>query len=275
MEHPVVFEYQDPRAFLKDVLGFKRFRNRNFSARSWARMMGFRSHALLGFLLAGKRRIRPQHLENLLKGLDLDERERRYFQTLVHYRIATNDTEKKLYQDWLAEAARDPESKVLEIDHFKVVADWVHWAIAEMTLLKDFRPDPEWISKRLGGARTPEVIGESIERLVSVGLLKRTENGLKKVHSRVTTPKNAVSRAIREHHRAVLGLAGEALDSQSTHERFFNSCTMTIDRRKLPEAQNLILEFRSKMERLMVGADETYELSVQFFRLTRAEDGGG
>ena len=158
----------------------------------------------------------------------------------------------------------------MESEKFHAVSDWIHMAILEMTKLKDFKDDASWIASRLGFGATAQNVKEAVERLLAMNLLERRASRLVKTHERLTTPKDRASECIREHHRQVLANAQTALAAQSTDERVFNSCTMTVDANRLPEAKELILKFRTEMAKLMEteGGSETYQLSVQFFRLT-------
>ena len=90
-----------------------------------------------------------------------------------------------------------------------------------------------------------------------------------KSRSAETSAERAECEAIREYHRQVLDLATRALEEQNVSERVFNSCTMTIDSRRLDEAKELILQFRSDLAKLMEkdGGDETYQLRLQLFIL--------
>ncbi len=78
------------------------------------------------------------------------------------------------------------------------------------------------------------------------------------------------SAAGREHHRAVMDLGQNAIEAQSLNERLLNSCAMGFDPSALPQARELVLEFRAKLAHLAAQrpGGEVYQLSLQFFRLT-------
>ncbi|MEN9722681.1 MAG: hypothetical protein RJB38_667 [Pseudomonadota bacterium] len=271
---PRIFDYSDPQSYLRDVLASKRQKNPSFSARAWAAQMGFSGHSLLMFFLTGRRQIRAAHVPKLLKGLKLSEDEARYFQALVHFASAKSTTEKEIFEGLLRQIHPEEKFSHVDLERFRLISSWLHMALLEMTQLEGFQADPAWIAKRLDGKATKHQIAEALERLQNLGLLKETEEGrLVKTHARLTTPSDRPSQAIREHHRQVLELAIESIESQSVDERVLNSCAMAIDVSKLDQAKALISEFRSKMAALMESpnAGEVYELSVQFFRLTKKE----
>ena len=43
-----------------------------------------------------------------------------------------------------------PEYQQLQMDTFRVISDWYHFGILELTYLKSFKSDPRWIAKALG-----------------------------------------------------------------------------------------------------------------------------
>ncbi len=267
---PEVFNYSDSRSYLRDVLKFKQNRNRGYSARAWSQQMGFKTHSLLSLFLNGVRPVKPKHLKQVLKGLDLSERERKYFEALVHFECAESSTEKEVYEKFLG-TFNSNQFSCVELEKFRLIANWYHMAILEMTELKGFKADAKWIASRLGGKVSAYQIQEAIDRLIALGLLKETAGGdLKKTHAQLSTPKDRPSQAIREHHKQVLELAAKAIEEQSVLERDFNSCALTIDKSKLEEAKKAIANFRTTMLSIMEksGGEETYQLSVQFFRLT-------
>lgn len=268
---PTVFAYTDVSHYLRDVLDAKKRTNPLFSMRAWAKQMGFRCHTSLVFLLSGKRKVKPDHLGYLTRGLRLSNDEELYLTTLVHLGCAASMSEKAHYESRLQLLKPTQEDALLDVEKFRLVADWIHMAILEMTLLHDFEPSAAWIQKRLKFNVSLEQIREATDRLLQLGLLIWSDGHLIKSNARLTTPKDRASECIREHHRQVLGNAIEAIEGQTIQERVYNSCTMTIDPSRLPEAKELIEKFRADMAKLMekTHGQETYQLSVQFFKLTQ------
>lgn len=267
---PMIYDYAEPRTYLRDVLSQKQAHNPLFSIRAWARQMGFQCHTSLVFFLNGKRKIRPEHLDRLNRGLKLATTEETYLRTLVHLQCAKTESERTHYEARLKLLRPSKEDTLLETEKFRLIADWIHMTILEMTQLADFQGSSEWIARRLKFRQNVAQVQTALDRLINLGLLKREGEKLVKTNERLTTPKDRSSECIREHHRQVLQNALTAIDSQSVNERVLNSCTMTVDSSRLEEAKELILKFRTDMAKLMEkeGGDETYQLSVQFFKLT-------
>lgn len=274
---PLVYNYSNPSQFLRDLLQSKQRQNPLFSVRAWAQQMGFKGHTALVFFLNGQRKIKPTHVPSILKGLKLSEEEEKFWSALVHFDCAESEEEKNYFLQQLKVLHPAKDFCVLEIDKFRLVADWLHMALLEMTNLKDFRAEPEWIQKRLAFPVDIHEIEEALVRLRNLKLLKYDNGTLLKTNERLTTPKDRASECVREHHKQVLMNGFEAIEKQDVSERFFNSCAMTIDRSKLNEAKELVRKFRSDMAKLMEKSpgDETYQLSVQFFKLTQTPEPNG
>jgi uncharacterized protein (TIGR02147 family) len=267
---PTVFNYSNAQQFLRDSFESKRRQNPLFSVRSWAQQMGLKGHSSLVFFMRGQRKIRPNHIPNLLKGLRLSEGEEKFWSALVHLDNADSEEEKTFFLNQLKLLHPAQEYNVLEVEKFRLVADWLHMALLEMTKLADFESEPEWIQKRLAFQVDIHQIQEALNRLVNLNLM-RLENGrYVKTNERLTTPNDRASECIREHHKQVMQNGFKAIEQQDVSERVLNSCAMTVDASKINEAKELILKFRQDMAKLMEkpSGDETYQLSVQFFKLT-------
>lgn len=267
---PRVHHYTDPRHFLVDAFKGKQERNRSYSLRALAQQMGFKCHSSLLLIYQGKRKILPEHVDRIVSGLKVPETEAKYFRALVHLGNAKTEKDREFYLGELKSLYPAPDFSVLEVEKFRLISDWIHMAILEMTQLADFRADLDWLVRRLAFPATRAAVDTAVRRLQLLGLLKTDGDRWSKTQERLTTPRDFPSESIREHHRQVFTNAIDAIESQTVGERVFNSCAMTVDSSKLEEAKNLISKFRTEMSRLMEkpGGDETYQLTIGFFKLT-------
>lgn len=259
------------------MLQYKYSENSSFSVRSWSKKMGFKSHTSLVNFLNNDRKIKPQHVDFLLKGLKIKNDSENYFKALVHFNSAKTNLEKEFYISKLKTLHPNHELSFVELDQFKTIADWHHMAILEMINLKNFKNDYEWISKRLGNKVSKHQVQDAIKRMLHLGLISEANGQLTKTNKSLMTPKGKTNECIKEHHKQVIELAAQAVEEQSLNERYFNSCTMTIDASLINVATELIIEFRRKLAKVMEKnqGDETYQLTVQFFRLTEELENRG
>src|SRR5262249_54512416 len=135
----------------------------------------------------------------------------------------------------------------------------------------DFKNDPIWISQRLGSTVSVRAVIDALERLKRVGLLQQNPDGtLTRIAKSLKTPPNIPSRAVRGFHRQMINKAVDAIEGQTVNERLLESMTLTVDSSKLKAVCELAEEFRKKVAKVaqIERGDETYQLNVQFFRLT-------
>jgi uncharacterized protein (TIGR02147 family) len=268
---PRVYHYTDANQFLVDAFKSKQERNPRYSLRVLARQMGFKCHSSLLLLYQGKRKIRPEHVDRISAGLKVPDSEVPFLRALVGLQNSRTEGDRQHYLEQMKALYPATDFSLIEVERFRLVSDWVHMAILEMTQLADFQPDFDWIVRRLQFAPTREQVVVAVERLFRLGLMRSEGDRWLKTNVRLTTPKDFPSESIREHHRQVLMNGARALHEQSVDERVFNSCAMTIDASKLAQAKDLIAKFRTEMAKLMEKSpgDETYQLTVGFFKLTR------
>ena len=170
------------------------------------------------------------------------------------------------------------EYPILELDRFRFLSDWYHVAILDLTLLKGFRSDVDWIAHRLG--ISPLQVKSATERLKRLGLLRTGPRGLKKTHAKIAVPTDQSEKAIREFHAQMMDQAKAAMERPGRDEfesREIGSATMAINARRIPRARKMIQRFRRELLEFMTAGEcsELYQLNVQFFRLTREPSEGG
>jgi uncharacterized protein (TIGR02147 family) len=131
----------------------------------------------------------------------------------------------------------------ISLDTFKIISDWYHFAILELTEISGFKSNTTWIAQRLNiSFKTAE---EAIERLLDFGLLEKNQFGvLTQTHKSLATPSGIPSSEIKKHHRQILAKAEESLINDPVSERDFSTMTLAIPQSAYSEIQNEIKNFR-------------------------------
>ena len=161
----------------------------------------------------------------------------------------------------------------MELDAFKIISDWHHLAILELTYLDEFKNDVKWISKTLG--ISPAAVETAIERLKKAGLLKEKSGKLVATEDFSAIGEDKPSHAIKNFHKQIMERALSALFVQSLEERDFSSVMMAIHQSKLPQAKELIRKFKKEFAALVTDTDSkdsVYCLGIQFFNLMKGND---
>jgi uncharacterized protein (TIGR02147 family) len=160
-------------------------------------------------------------------------------------------------------------NRILELEVFRLLADWYHFPLLELMRTKGFRSDPHWIARRLG--LQVSVVEGALERLESLGFIRRkrgemslTEGGVLK------TSDDIQSLAIRKHHEQMLRKATEALTKQDTSQREFQALNLNFDVKSVPEAKKFIRKFMNDFNHKFARShgEQIYQINLQLFSLT-------
>ncbi len=110
----------------------------------------------------------------------------------------------------------------------------------------------------------------AVERLLRLGILVKTTNGLIPATEHTSTTTDIPSAALRTHHEQILEKAKQALHLQHVSERDFSSLTIAIDHADVARVKALAKKFQLEINKFVDRAktkDRVYCLGVQFFAL--------
>jgi len=269
---PDVLQYTNYRVYLRDYYEFKKKTVPAFSLRFFAEKAGLSSHAHLKLTIDGKRNITKNTVVKLIHGLGLDGQRAAYFESLVFFNQAQTDADKQVYYAQLLKAS--PRSKLhkMEKSQFRIFREWHHSAILEMVALKDFRPIPDWISKRLGGLITPAQVTESLKLLVELGLLVKTANGFRQRDPLITTDDEVQDMMVKMYHLQMLKLSADMLSALPGPQRDISALTFSIKREDFPNLKKHLQLMRKELLDFSAKAGEgedVVQINIQLYPLTR------
>jgi uncharacterized protein (TIGR02147 family) len=247
---------------LRDLYLARVQHNPGYSSRAFARDIGV-SQSYMSLLLNGKRQLSWKQALRIALRLKLKEQDRKRF--LRSLAALKSDT-------YLAEEIPDGDQLSLTLDRFRIIAEWYHLAILDLTTIKPFKPDIGWVAKTLG-IKTVEV-RDAVERLKRIGLLETTPKRWKKTQAKLVVATQHSDEAIRSFHRQMISKAIEALESSRQEDfdrRDITGITVAINSHKLKEAKLRIKKFRAEMADLLGSGDcdELYQLNLQLFSLIK------
>jgi uncharacterized protein (TIGR02147 family) len=258
--------------FLRDAFEERIERNAAYSLRAFARDLDL-SVASLSRVLAGKQGLSEKTATRIAKNLDLNETELGVFQNLVRSQHARSKSVRMKARSTLH--SHEVQVAELSLEYFRTIADWYHFAILELTELDGFKPDVNWIAKRLD-VPAPK-IKSAIQRMLELELLEVLPNGrYKKTADFRATPSGIPSRALKRRHHQILSKAQAALLQQPVNEREFASVTFGLHPEDLDWAKQEMLKFRRALtKRLSANPKKCrlYELSMSLFSLDHRPKG--
>ncbi len=163
----------------------------------------------------------------------------------------------------------DFKYSILSVDAFTVISDWYHYAILEITAVKNFKSDPKWIALKLG--ITVSEVNMAIDRMLRLGMLVKRGTKIQRAKQYIGNHTDGVtSAAHKEFQRQLLTKALQAIDNCPQERKDITSITMPANSKKIKEVKEKIKKFRREIcDHLEDGNhDSVYQLCVQLFPLT-------
>jgi len=196
-----------------------------------------------------------------------------YLQILVQLEKAkAHELKDSLYKK-LSKISGRKNNHDLAVEHFKMINNWYHYPIIEMTFLKDFDFNAKNISKRLKISILEAEV--AIDRLMRMELIERDESGkMKKVASHILTESEQTDIGLREFHSQMLAKAQLAVNEQKNDRKFVGSETFPFDLENLKKAKELINTCFDQVLALSKDSKDlinVYHLGIQLFSLTNEE----
>ncbi len=263
-------QFKDYHEILTTEFERRKFANSSYSLRAFARDLGL-SAPRLSQLMAKKSGLSPESAKELAEKLKLSPDMTNWFCDSAGATFARNAKEKAEFSKRVAQYKREAKKfGEIHLEYFKVIADWFHFAILELTYLEDFENSTAWMATKLGITKA-EVI-TAVERMKKLGLLTEKNGKLIDTFKFLATPSDVPSVALRKFNAQLMKKATEALNDQDVLQREISSNIFSVDKTKLPEFKDRIREFRRDMERFASEAKDknsVYCLGMQFFELIK------
>lgn len=264
------------RSYLKRELEERCQRNPKYSLRAFARDLELHP-ARLSLVLNKKQGLSEKSARGIAKALGLAPPDTEHFVYLVIASDSRSKSARAVAQAKLTHLdGQTEEGRILREDAFCVISDWYHYAILELTSLKDFRSDTSWIARRLGISL--HEAEQAVARLIKLGLATKVKGVLKQTDVILSTPDGVPSQAVRNFNTQILKRAIDAIHLQKVDERSISTLTIAVDSSTLPKIMGKMARFRRSLNQEIEASthdrdkDEVYCLSTQFFRMTKKGD---
>jgi len=269
-----VFSYHDYRTYLQDFYVEQKRLKRGFTVRQFSKKAGVKSPNYLTLVMHGDRNLSQGIATKFVAALGLNKIESRYFHTLVEIQHEKDDSQKIVLEDQLNQIKYSGRRQVLKNCVEEFLGDWIHAAIREMAVLKDFRADPHWIKKRLKEEVDVERIQSALNFLLETGFLRRQDDRYMLADPVLGTTDEVSSSAIRSHHRQLIDLARKSIDRDAMEDREMGAVTLSLPKQQLTQLKGELKQFR-KMINEKYGSQselplnsEIVQLNFQLFKLT-------
>lgn len=274
-----IFEYEDYRAYLRDLYEHLKKTQSCFSYRFFSARAGFRSPNILKLVIEGKRNLSPRSVEKFARALKLKKDEAEFFRALVNLNQARTVEEKGHHAEQLMRLGPFRRMHPIRKDQFEYYALWYNIPIREMLVLPTFSEDARWIAKALVPPVSPQQARRAIDLLLGLGLVKRDEEGrLVQAEAHITTGDEVTSTSVKGYHREMIQKASEAMDRFSAPERDISSVTLALSEEGFKQVKALIQQFRKELLAIAGRGERSpeavYQINFQLFPLTRVFKAG-
>ncbi len=258
------------QSLLKNIYLERKKRNPSYSLSALARDLGL-SVSFLSRLVHGQRPLTPALATQLAPLLKLSKTET---EQLISECAIKQSKSKKLAEKSIQAKAKQgfglPSS--IEVEQFRAISEWYHFAILSLTRVKGFQSDPKWIAGRLGISLIQTK--DAIDRLLLLGLLESNQNQLKPTHKSLFVKTDKSSRAIREYQFSMIEQARNELlktDQESFSSRYIAGSAIALDSKKIETFKERLKAFQLELADLAADqhCDSVYHLNLQFFKITK------
>ncbi|MGE0172911.1 MAG: TIGR02147 family protein [Oligoflexales bacterium] len=268
VQEPKILDYLDYRPYIRDKLAHMQAKDAKYSQRWLAKRANFQSPHLLSMIIAGKRSLSKDKVEQLAKALKLNHWETEYFGIIVDLSHSDDAEVRKNLLNRIRISFQTGLFSSLDDDGLEIFREWYIPAIRELVSLKDFQLSPAWIAEMLGiEAAEAE---DALKLLIDKGFVEMTDSTLKRSEPSIHNHKKYYPMIINKYHMQMVEKSFKAMPL-SVEKRYAECLTFAMPRRLMPHLREAIRRFFREIDTLVEshdGREEVYQLNVQLFPLT-------
>lgn len=243
----------------------------SFSLRTFARAMKI-SPSFACAMMQGKKPIPLARLDQISKILELDllalnQLRRALAQQVLDEHHISIDVEGPLVQKASKKYRPAPRSQ------FSILSSWYHVAILDLCTCAHFEKNNKWIAAQLG--ITPYQVDFALKQLLDLGVLVETENGYKKMNSKIRLASHESHSDIRRFHSQMIEKAQEELKTKTSVEDFqrreITGITIAANPKYVEKARLRLTEALHEVAEILAEGEATdlYQINAQLFTLLK------
>ncbi len=240
-------------------------RNPRYSLRAFARDLGL-SASRLSEILRVQSGLSESAAEKLIPKLNIAGPDVELFKMMVAAEHSRSQLRREQAHKRLQELQQSQEFPIFDSEKAKVISDWYHSAILELTDVYDFQSDEAWVAKRLG--LPLELVQSAVQRLFQLGLLKRIGGRWQQTEQQLSFQSLVPNLEFKKHHLQMLEKAKAAIMELGDDERDVSSLTFAIAIEQLPEFKRMLKAMRKKLmseASAVPSKNRVYGLSLHLF----------
>ncbi|QDK44052.1 hypothetical protein DOM22_02190 [Bdellovibrio sp. ZAP7] len=247
-KYPEIARYTCYRAFLRDFFDYKKSLRSGFSYRQFASLVGLKSPNYLQLVIQEKRNLTETTGRRLAEALKLNAKEVNYFEALIRLQNAENDEDRVKAQKNIHACLKKLLAQFVQEDARDILSKWYHLLVREMTLLNDFEPSGEYISKRMSGIINPDEAERSLKFLLNAGYLKNNSGKYEQCDPVLDTGIDIFNHDVmQEYHAQTLKVWSQNIEKLGYKNQELGLLNIPIPKEKLGELQEKIRQFQDEI----------------------------
>lgn len=272
---PNIFEFIDYRKYLYAWRESEKKQNPGLTHEYLSNKLGQKNRGYFSDLEKGRRTIGPDVLDRLIKLLDLDSNEGKYFRAIVGYGQPTTYDEKEYWFEQAIQLNNTPK-KLVDKKIYTYYKKWYHTTIRVFLETCAFKDQYAEASRKLYGRVTLKEVREAIKNLISLGLAAHNRDGYIKPTAKVLTTGDEVNdELLRQYQLANHDVLRSILekDEPGTH----NSTQLTVSvsnegiERIIKRIKQLRAEIISIAHKDEQKAERVYKIAIHAYPESRKD----
>lgn len=282
MKKPDINEFVDYRAYLKDLMDFKR-QQYGFSYSKFAERAGFKSRSFLRTVITGKKNLSHSAIAKIIVGLGMEYHEGESFRALVQFNQAKNFDERRHY--WEGFLKTRPKSsgsaKAQKVqDEYKYLSRFFYPMLPILLRQQHIKKDFADLARLVGASERD--VKEGLETLVSLRVVQRAPAPANAMSGNntddylitatpLTTSNDVPNIAIQTFHANMLDKAKAALQLHPL-EREFQTQILALSADEMnymkSRVRALMEEMSEKFDNFRPQAEKVYALNMNLIPVT-------
>ncbi len=273
---PLVFDYTEYRAFLRDWIAEKKASGSPVSYRGLGNKLGI-DPGFLVHILHENRHTTEDSIPRWVKVIGFNDIEAQYFGQLILFNRAKSPRDIQQCFQRLCEL-RDLQLTEISDRQYRYYLKWQQVAIRVLLLTYSFRGDYADLARRLDPPIPAQEAEEVVNTLLELKLVAWNEDGvLEPTTPFLSTSRQWQDKAVHEFQTQTLQLAQRSLKIHRPQDRQISTLTLAIPAAEMGTLQEMAREFQQKVLRWTASLDDSdsvIQVNVAMFPLSSTNKDG-
>ena len=274
LKHPRVFDFHDYRQYLNAWLEYKKSIDPKFSLRKLAKEINS-SPSYLSMILNGERKLRSSVLTSWKNLLNLSDSEFSYLECLQVLSDSDSQEDRLIAIKKMQKYGRYKNQHTNEVKFYKYLSKWYNVAIKEMTELKNFVLDIDWIQKKLESKVSRDEVRKAVEFLIKEEFIIPDHNGGFEASEKALKCEGSIFKSgLSAFHKQMFEKAIRSIDTIPANERWIYGNTVAISKNQFNEIVLIMKEANENINQIIKrkeNNDVVYHTGFLAFPLTKGD----